>query len=86
MLFLSAKVAHLGKLPQGRPEASRRVLKMLEQHDAEGFGACTNTGACSAVCPKEISLANIAYLNRQYISATMASDETLAPIIEKGGG
>ncbi|HMS52332.1 MAG TPA: 4Fe-4S dicluster domain-containing protein, partial [Chitinophagales bacterium] len=52
MLFLSAKVAHLGKLPQGRPEASRRVLKMLEQHDAEGFGACTNTGACSAVCPK----------------------------------
>jgi succinate dehydrogenase / fumarate reductase iron-sulfur subunit len=69
MLFVSAKVSQLALLPQGQPEAKRRALAMVNQMDAEGFGACTNTGACSAECPKEISLSNIARLNREYLSA-----------------
>src|SRR5204863_5208830 len=64
MLFVSAKVSHLGLLPQGQPERSRRVKSMVEQMDAEGFGACTVTGSCEAVCPKEISLDFIARMNR----------------------
>jgi succinate dehydrogenase / fumarate reductase, iron-sulfur subunit len=69
MLFLSAKVAHLSQLPQGIPERKSRVLNMVAQMDKEGFGACTNTGACEAVCPKEISITNIAKLNLEYLSA-----------------
>jgi succinate dehydrogenase / fumarate reductase, iron-sulfur subunit len=73
MLFTSAKVSQLSKLPQGQPERLSRVEKMVAQMDAEGFGACTNTGACYASCPKEISLENIATLNREYYSASMSS-------------
>lgn len=69
MLFLSAKVAHLSQLPQGLPERKTRVLNMVAQMDKEGFGACTNTGACEAVCPKEISITNIAKLNLEYLGA-----------------
>lgn len=69
MLFVSAKVGHLGLLPQGQPERSRRVLRMVEKMDEEGFGACTVTGSCEAVCPKEISLDFIARMNRDYAAA-----------------
>jgi succinate dehydrogenase / fumarate reductase iron-sulfur subunit len=69
MLFVSAKVSHLSLLPQGQPERFKRVEAMIAQMDAEGFGACTNTGACEAECPKSISLTNIARLNRDYIAA-----------------
>ncbi len=65
MLFVSAKVAHLAKLPQGGPERARRAVKMLTQMEAEGFGGCSNTGSCEAACPKEIKLENIALLNRE---------------------
>ena len=75
MLFMSAKVAQLALLPQGHPERSRRVLKMVAQHDAEGFGACTNTNACEAECPKEISVKNIAKLNAEYLKASFFSNE-----------
>lgn len=74
MLFLSAKVSHLALLPQGGPERKTRVLNMVAQMDKEGFGACTNTGACEAVCPKEISLSNIARLNAEYIGAGLVSE------------
>ncbi len=73
MLFLSAKVSHLALLPQGDPERHSRVLNMVAQMDKEGFGACTNTGACEATCPKEISLTNIARLNKEYLSASIAA-------------
>ena len=66
MLFVSAKVSHLNLLPQGQPEKERRASKMVWQMDEEGFGACTVTGSCEAVCPKEISLDFIAKLNRDY--------------------
>lgn len=69
MLFVSAKVSQLALLPQGAPERQERALSMVAQMDAEGFGACTNTGACHAECPKEISLDNIARLNREYIGS-----------------
>lgn len=72
MLFTSAKVAHLAKLPQGRVEHAERANKMVAQMDKEGFGMCSNTGACSAECPKEISLDNIAKLNREYLHASLA--------------
>jgi len=72
MLFTSAKVAHLAKLPQGRIEHDQRANKMVAQMDKEGFGMCSNTGACSAECPKEISLDNIAKLNREYLHASLA--------------
>ncbi len=71
MLFVSAKVSQFALLPQGAPEKEKRVLNMVAQMDKEGFGACTNTGACSAECPKEISLTNIARLNREYFSAML---------------
>ncbi|MCX7978344.1 MAG: succinate dehydrogenase/fumarate reductase iron-sulfur subunit [Bdellovibrionaceae bacterium] len=71
MLFTSAKINHLSSLPQGQPEAERRVLRMVAQMDLGGFGACTSTGACSASCPKEISLTNIAYMNRQFLRASI---------------
>ena len=71
MLFVAAKVGHLGVLPQGQPERHRRVLNMVAKMDEEGFGACTNTGSCSAACPKEISLDFIARMNRDYFKATL---------------
>lgn len=74
MLFLSAKVSHLALLPQGAPERKNRVLNMVAQMDKEGFGACTNTGACEAVCPKEISITNIARLNQEYLVAGITAD------------
>lgn len=71
MLFTSAKVAHLGLLPQGQPERDRRVLAMVQQMDIEEFGGCTLFGECEAACPKEISVENIARLNRDLLRATM---------------
>jgi len=73
MLFTSAKVSHLALLPQGDPERKTRVLNMVAQMDKEGFGACTNTGACEAVCPKEISISNIARLNAEYATASLVT-------------
>ena len=72
MLFTSAKIAHLGLLPQGQPERDGRVLRMVAQMDAEGFGACTNTGECEAVCPKEIDLEFIARMNRDFLVSSVA--------------
>ncbi|MGN6419520.1 MAG: succinate dehydrogenase/fumarate reductase iron-sulfur subunit [Pseudobacter sp.] len=74
MLFTSAKVSHLALLPQGEPERKSRALNMIAQMDKEGFGACTNTGACEAVCPKEISITNIARLNYEYQRAGLSHD------------
>ena len=71
MLFVSAKVSQLALLPQGQIERKQRVLNMVKQMDAEGFGNCTNTGACEAECPKGISLENIARMNREYMSASL---------------
>ena len=70
MLFVSAKVSQFALLPQGKVEATERVLNMVSQMDAEGFGNCTNTGACEVECPKGISLENIARMNREYLSAS----------------
>lgn len=72
-LFVGAKLSHMAKLPQGQPERKDRALKMVAQMDKEGFGACTNTGACSAACPKEISLETIAQMNRDYLNASVKS-------------
>jgi succinate dehydrogenase / fumarate reductase iron-sulfur subunit len=72
MLFTSAKVMHLNLLPQGQPERESRVLKMVDQMDAEGFGGCTNTGMCTEVCPKGIPFSSIANLNREYLRAQRA--------------
>ncbi len=71
MLFVSAKVSHLGLLPQGQPERLRRVAAMVSQMDQEGFGGCTVTGSCEAVCPKNISLDFIARMNRDYAAALL---------------
>ncbi|MUP45267.1 succinate dehydrogenase/fumarate reductase iron-sulfur subunit [Gramella sp. BOM4] len=71
MLFTSAKVSQFALLPQGEVEADRRVLQMVEQMDKEGFGNCTNTGACEIECPKGISLENIARMNREYLKASL---------------
>ena len=71
MLFVSAKVSQLNLLPQGKPEALRREKAMLSKMDELGFGACTNTGACEAECPKGISIAHIARLNREFLSAKL---------------
>ena len=71
MLFTSAKVSQFALLPQGQVEATRRVLNMVEQMDKEGFGNCTNTGACEIECPKGISLENIARMNREYLTASV---------------
>lgn len=72
MLFVSAKVSQLALLPQGKPEKESRVLSMVAQMDEEGFGNCTNTGACSIECPKGISLENIARMNREYMKAGLS--------------
>jgi succinate dehydrogenase / fumarate reductase iron-sulfur subunit len=82
MLFVAAKVSHLGLLPQGQPERFKRVKAMVTQMDAEGFGACTVTGSCEAVCPKLISLDFIARLNRDYGVALVKGD----PKAVAGGG
>lgn len=74
MLFVAAKVSQYALLPQGQPERKIRVQKMVAQMDQEGFGACTNTGACSAECPKEISLTNIARMNRDYLGSSLLKD------------
>ena len=74
MLFTSAKVAQFAHLPQGKVEAADRVLNMVKQMDLEGFGNCTNTGACEVECPKGISLENIALMNSEYLKASLASD------------
>ena len=76
MLFVSAKVSHLGILPQGKPEKDRRVLKMVKAMDEEGFGNCTVTGSCEAVCPKEISLDFIARMNREYRTSRLKAKTT----------
>jgi succinate dehydrogenase / fumarate reductase, iron-sulfur subunit len=77
MLFVSAKVSQFALLPQGQPEKKARVEKMVAQMDEEGFGACSNTGACEAECPKNISLSNIARMNREYFAAKASSDNVL---------
>ncbi|MBI3875535.1 MAG: succinate dehydrogenase/fumarate reductase iron-sulfur subunit, partial [Verrucomicrobia bacterium] len=71
MLFVSAKVSHLNLLPQGKPEKDRRVFNMVKTMDEAGFGNCTVTGSCEAVCPKEISLNFIAKMNRDYAVALL---------------
>ncbi len=74
MLFVSAKISQLALLPQGEPERNNRAIAMVNQMDEEGFGNCTNIGACEAECPKEIKLTNIARLNREYISASVVNE------------
>jgi len=73
MLFVAAKAEHLNALPQGRPEASRRALAMIQQMDYEAFGGCSNHGECEAACPKEINLDFISMLNRDYLKASLFS-------------
>lgn len=75
MLFVGAKISQFALLPQGRVEASRRAQNMVAQMDEEGFGNCSNTGACEVECPKGISLENIARMNREYLSAKIISEE-----------
>nr|MBP8273693.1 4Fe-4S dicluster domain-containing protein [Acidobacteriota bacterium] len=72
-LFTSAKITHLSLLPQGQVERTTRVMNMVERMDAEGFGSCSNEGECEAVCPKGISLRNIATMNREYWKAMLSS-------------
>ena len=83
MLFVAAKVAHLGRLPQGAPEKDRRVIGMVEQMDAEGFGDCTNHYECMEACPKGIDVQFIAEMNRAYVKAGVSRTEERA---ESGGG
>lgn len=78
MLFTSAKISHLALLPQGAVERRQRALSMVAQMDKEGFGSCSNVKACEAECPKEISVENIARMNREYFSAVFASDKEMA--------
>lgn len=73
MLFAGAKISHLALLPQGKPEAAKRALSMVRQMDALGFGNCTNERECEAECPKEISIVNIARMNREFFKASFAS-------------
>ncbi len=74
MLFTAAKVSHLALMPQGKVEHEKRVQSMVAQMDNEGFGMCSNTGACEVECPKEISISNIARLNRSYMGSVLSSD------------
>jgi succinate dehydrogenase / fumarate reductase iron-sulfur subunit len=68
---MGAKISHLALLPQGQVERARRVARMIEQADAEGFGSCSNEGECEAVCPKEIPISNIARMTREYVRAVI---------------
>jgi succinate dehydrogenase / fumarate reductase, iron-sulfur subunit len=70
-LFTSAKVSHLALLPQGQVERGQRVIAMVDRHDGEGFGSCSNEGECEAVCPKDIQITNIARMNREYLKASL---------------
>jgi len=72
MLFVSAKISHLAKFPQGKIEAKQRARNMVAKMDELGFGGCTNTGACEVECPKSISITNIARLNREYLVARIS--------------
>lgn len=74
MLFTAAKITHLGLLPQGQPERKSRAVDMVAQHDAEGFGGCTNIGECTAACPKEIPLSTISRLNQDLLGALVKGD------------
>lgn len=74
-LFTAAKIAHLALLPQGLPERKNRALSMVAQMDKEGFGSCTFTGACEAVCPKEISITNISRMHKEYLQAGLSADQ-----------
>lgn len=74
MLFVSAKISQLALLPQGGPERNNRAINMVNQMDEEGFGNCTNIGACEAECPKEIKLTNIARMNREYLVASLINE------------
>jgi len=85
MLFTAAKIAHLGLLPQGQPERYLRARSMLAQHDAEGFGGCTNHRECEAACPKAVSVENIARLNRDFIVASLVHGRRV-PGSEGGSG
>ena len=80
-LFTSAKIGHLGLLPQGQPERERRVLSMVDRMTAEGFGHCTTTGECEAVCPKEIPISFIARMNRDFLGAALRE----RPEADRGG-
>ena len=73
MLFVAAKVSHMAHLPQGHPERNRRVIRMVDQMDDEGFGNCTNQYECEAVCPKGISVGFIAKMNREYVRASLGA-------------
>jgi succinate dehydrogenase / fumarate reductase iron-sulfur subunit len=74
-LFMSAKISHLALLPQGEVERRSRVIAMIDQADADGFGSCSNEGECEAVCPKEIPISNIARMTREYISAVVTGKQ-----------
>jgi succinate dehydrogenase / fumarate reductase iron-sulfur subunit len=75
MLFVGAKISHLGLLPQGMPEKARRALNMVETMESEAFGACSNYTSCEAVCPKEISIEGIARMNKDFRRASVAGAE-----------
>jgi succinate dehydrogenase / fumarate reductase iron-sulfur subunit len=74
MLFVSAKISQLAMLPQGKAESSRRAASMVAQMDEEGFGSCTNTGACAAECPKSIPFSSIALMNKEYLASTLINE------------
>jgi succinate dehydrogenase / fumarate reductase iron-sulfur subunit len=80
MLFTAAKVSHLGLLPQGQPERQRRVLSMIDTMEKYGFGNCSNTGACSLACPKDISFENIVRLNRDFMKASVLKRDEETPV------
>jgi succinate dehydrogenase / fumarate reductase iron-sulfur subunit len=86
MLFVGAKISHLVLLPQGKPEAAKRALSMLKEMDDLGFGNCSNHKECEAVCPKEISISNIARFNREFIKASFVSPEKIGVVTEPGDG
>ena len=75
MLFVGAKVSQFALLPQGKPEAKQRVVKMIKKMDELGFGSCTNTYACEAECPKSIKRTNIARMNREFICSKLTNTE-----------
>jgi succinate dehydrogenase / fumarate reductase iron-sulfur subunit len=85
MLFVGAKISHLVLLPQGKPEAARRALSMLKEMDDIGFGNCSNHKECEAVCPKEISISNIARFNREFLKASLVSSEQIGVSRSTGG-